>query len=125
MDYRTLNKVIITDKFPNPRVDNLINELHGLCIFAQLDLKSWYHQIQMWLEDMEKTPFQKHVVHYVPFGLKTALATFQSLMNGIFKKCLHKYMLVFFDNILVHSMTEQDHRLHHHEVFMLLRGHQL
>lgn len=94
-----------------PVIDELLDELHGVHSFSKLDLRAGYHHILM---DTDMS-----------FGLTNAPSTFQALMNSLFREFLRKFVLVFFNDILIYSQSWEDHLLHFHMVFTILRDQQL
>jgi hypothetical protein len=104
-----LNKVIVKNKYPLSRIDDLFDQLKGAKIFSKIDIRSGYHQVRINDEDINKTSFRTRYDHYefivVPFGLSNAPAVFMCLMNGVFRDYLDKFFIVFLDDILVNSKS--------------------
>ena len=116
VDYRLLNDTTEADAYPTPRPTEAVQRMHGAKIFSKLDLQSGYWQIPMASEDISKTafttPFGLFEFTKMPFGLKTAPATFQRAMDQIFGNPTPPFMVVYMDDILVFSRDEQEHKQH-------------
>ena len=129
IDYRALNKLTVRDRYPLPRIDDLLDRLHGSKVFSSIDLQAGYHQIRISDEDKPKTamltPLGQFQWKVLCFGLTNAPATFQRVMNNIFREHIGKCVLVYLDDILVMSRTAEEHAMHLRIVFELLRQHQL
>ena len=129
MDYRALNAIMIKDVFPIPVVDELLDELRHARFFAKLDLHSGYHQVRMRTDDVAKTAFRTHDGLYefliMPFGLCNVPVMFQALMHDVLRPFLCRFVLVFFDDILIYSESWADHLRHVRAVLSTLQQHQL
>ena len=116
VDYRQLNKVTIKNKYHLPRIDDLMDQMVGSCVFSKIDLRSGYHQIRVKSEDIPKTAFRTRYGHYeylvMRFGVTNAPGVFMDYMNRVFHPYLDSFVVVFIDDILVYSKTREEHEEH-------------
>ena len=129
IDYRALNQVTIKNKYPLPRVDELLNRLAGARYFSKIDLQSGYHQIRMKEEDVHKTAFRTRYGLFeflvLPFGLTNAPSTFMHMMHDILKPYLDKFCASFLDDIIIFSATLEEHQKHVRLIMDKLRENKL
>lgn len=113
IDYRKLNEVTIDDRYPIPNIDDILGKLGRCQYFTTLDLAKGFHQIEIDGRDVQKTAFSVEGGHYeflrMPFGLKTAPATFQRLMNNVLGDYINKICLVYLDDIVIFSTSLEEH----------------
>jgi hypothetical protein len=129
IDYRPLNAVTVKNKYPLPRIHLLFDQLAGAKVFSMVDLRSGYHQIKIRLEDVPKTAFSIRYGLYeylvMSFRLTNAPAHFMYLMNSVFMPELDKFVVVFIDNILIYSKSEEENAKTLWVILQWLRDHQL
>ena len=125
IDYRQLNKLTIKNRYPLPQINDISDQVRGASVFSKIDLRTGYHQLIIKEEDISKTSFRTRYGHYefvvLPFGLTNAPATFMCLMNSVLNKYLDKFVLVFIDDILVYSKSEEEHKEHSRIVLQTLK----
>ena len=129
VDYRALNRVTVHNRYPLPRIEDLLDRLQGAKFFTKIDLRSGYHQIRVHPTDVPKTAFRTRYGHFeflvLPFGLTNAPATFMHLMHSIFREQLDDFIVIFLDDILVYSRDLISHVAHVRKTFEILRHHSL
>jgi hypothetical protein len=127
--YRALNEVTVKNKYPLARIDDLFDQLRGACVFSKIDLRSEYHQLKIRECDIPKTAFVLRYGLYeytvISFGLTNAPTYFMYLMNKVFMEYLNKFIVVFINDILIYSRSEEEHEKHIHLVLQKLREHKL
>jgi predicted metallopeptidase len=129
VDYRSLNYVIIKNKYPLRRIEDLFDQMRGSRVFSKIDLRLGYHQMKIRLSDIPKTAFSTRYGLYeftvMSFGLINAPTYFMNLMSKVFMEYLDKFVVVFIDDILIYSKNDSGHEEHLRLVLQKLRDNQL
>jgi len=124
VDYRKLNAVTIRDSYPIPRMDDCIDSLGNARVFTTLDCNSGYWQIPVAPEDKDKTAFVTHTGSWqfirMPFGLTNAPATFQRALDILLAGVKWQFCLVYLDDVIIFSETEEKHISHVDNVLQIL-----
>src|SRR3954467_14490175 len=129
VDYRSRNDVTIKNKYPLPVINDLFDQLEGACVFYKIDLRSGYHQVKIREKDIPKTAFTTRYGLYeytvMSFGLTNAPVYFMNMMNKVFMEFLDKFVVVFIDDILIYSKSNEENEEHLRLILEKIREHKL
>jgi hypothetical protein len=129
VDYWSLNEGTIKNKYPLSRIEDLFDQIKWASVFSKIDLRLGYHQLKIWESDIPKTTFHIWYGLYeytvLSFGLTNAPAYFMYLMNKVFMEYLDKFIVVFIDENLIFSKTEEEHEKHLRLVLEKFRSNKL
>jgi hypothetical protein len=129
IDYWALNEVTIKNKYPLPSIEDLFDQMRGASVFPKIDLRSGYDQLRIRPSDVPKTTsttkYELYEFTVISFGLTNAPTFFMYPMNNVFMDYLDKFVVVFIDDILIYSQSEEEHANHLNMVLQRLWEHQL
>ena len=119
IDYRDLNKITVSNRYPIPRINDLIDNLKGDKYFNNIDMKFGYHQVPIEQTDVWKTAFKYREGIFewlvMPFGLNNAPTTFIRMMDEILCPLTNSFMFIYLDDILIYNRTWAEHMQHIYE----------
>jgi len=128
-DYRRLNDLTVMTKYTTPDVTTLLDQLGKAKVFTKLDLASGFHQVRVEEDCIPYTAFATRYGNFewlcMPFGLCDAPATLMRLLQTIFFKELDDFLVIYVDDLLIYSNSEEEHERHLRIVMQRLRDHQL
>ena len=129
LDYRGLNAMTVKNRYPLPRIDDLLDSIKHAKVFSCIDLASGYHQLELPEADRPKTAFATHMGHFqwrvLPQGISNAPSVFQATMNHLFAHLVGKHVFIYLDDILIASRNAEEHAQHLEEVLSILEKHKL
>ena len=124
-----MNRATIKNRYPFSQIDDLFDQLRGVRVYSMIDLRTSYHQLRVREADIPKTPFRTRYGHFefivMPFRLTNAPTAFMDLIHRVFQPYLDRFVMVFMDDILIYSKSEEDHEIHLRVILQTLREHQL
>ena len=120
---------MIKNRYPLLRIDDLFDQLRRARVYSKIDFHTGYHQLRVKEVDIHKTAFRTRYGHFefivMPFGLTNALTTFMDLLHRVLQPYLDQFVVVFVDDILIYSQSEEEHKEHLRIVPQALREHQV
>ena len=129
VDFRLVNEIVVDNCHPMPCIDDIMSYLAKARIFTKIDLTNAYNLVRIREGDEWKTSFVCHLGQFeytvMPFGIKTAPAIFQGMMNDVFSDLLGVSVLIYLDDILIFSEDSKTHTEHVREVFRRLKKNRL
>ena len=120
---------MIKNRYPLLRIDDLFDRLRGTQVYSKIDLRTSYHQLRVREAGIPKTTFRMRYGHFeftmIPFDLMNAPAAFMDLMHRVCQPYLDQFVVVFVDDILIYSQSEEEREKHLRIVLQARREHQL
>jgi len=129
-DYHALNVMTVKNRYPLPLISELISQLHGAKYFTKLDIWWGFNNVYIKLGDEWKVAFRTNHSLFEPlmmfFGMTNSPATFQTMMNDIFRTLIAKgIIVVYLDDILIFTRTEEEYKRAIQRVLEVLAEHKL